>query len=203
MSHPTAFGYGEFSFTWGDHICAIFDDHLQQMEVMLPFMSEGLRDGQRCVWIAPASSCRSFRAALAEAGGDLPTLEASGQLVIIEDVEYYLENGIFEPERTMRLLRALLQDGQQHGYTTMRLTGDASWLQGRVDPQVWEEYELRVNDVIVDLPVVVVCQYNRFQTSGTMLVAALRTHPYVILGGAVHANPFYVPEASAGTPSIM
>lgn len=202
MLDPTAFGYGGFSFTWGDHICAIFDDRVQQMEVMLPFMTSGLRAAQRCVWIGPQASCRSFRTALAGAGGDLPTLEASGQLVVVDAVDYYLEHGIFEPARTMRLLQTLVVDGQKQGYATMRLTGDASWLPGRVDQDVWEEYELHVNDALVDLPVVVVCQYNRLQATGSMVVAALRTHAIVILGDAVHENPFYTPVGGA-TSDVM
>lgn len=40
---PTAFGYGDFNFSWGDHICAVFDHPDQQMAVMLPFVTHGLR----------------------------------------------------------------------------------------------------------------------------------------------------------------
>jgi len=197
MVDPTAFGYGGFSFSWGDHICAIFDDRVQQAEVMVPFIATGLRAAQRCVWVGPDESCRMLRTSLAGAGGDLPTLEASSQLVIIEATEYYLEAGLFEPARTMRLLHTLLDDGQRQGYASMRLTGDASWLPGRVDVETWQGYELQVNEAIADLPVAVVCQYNRLQVTGSMVVAALRTHPTVILGEAVHENPFFMPAGNA------
>src|SRR5574340_724745 len=110
VTDPTAFGYGDFNFSWGDHICAIFDNHAQQMEVMLPFMANGLRAKQRCVWVGTESSCTSLRKALTAIGGDLPTLEASGQLVILPITDYYLQDGLFVPTRSMGLLQTLLRD---------------------------------------------------------------------------------------------
>jgi len=200
MSDPTAFGYGDFRFSWGDHLCAIFEDHVQQMEVMVPFISYGLREGQRCVWVGPEISCEGFRRSLAEAGGDLPTLEASGQLVVIPDVAYYLEGGLFEPARTLALLRSLLDDSKKQGYPTMRVTGDVSWLvQHHVEPDTWELWESALNEALAGQPMVVVCQYGRRQVSGSMVVTALQTHPYVILGGDIHENPFYAPTAGALT----
>ncbi len=198
MPDPTAFGYGSFRFAWGDHICAIFDDHVQQMEVMVPFIAYGLHAGQRCVWVGPEPSCESIRKELAAIGADLPTLEASGQLIILRDIDYYLRGGLFEPARTMDLLRTLLRDSKEQGYETMRVTGDVSWLvRERVDEETWAQFEAALNEAIAGQPMVVVCQYDRRQVSGEMVVTALQTHPYVILGGAVHANPFYVPAPGA------
>jgi hypothetical protein len=198
MSDPTAFGYGSFRFSWGDHICAIFDDHAQQMEVMVPFFAHGLHAGQRCVWVGPELSCTALRKGLAAVGADLPTLEASGQLIILRDVDYYLKDGLFEPVRTMELLQTLARDGKEQGYETMRVTGDVSWLvQERVDAEIWALWEAALNEAVAGQPMVVVCQYDRRQISGDMVVTALQTHPFVILGGAVHANPFYEPAPGA------
>ncbi len=194
----TEFGYGNFGFSWGDHICAIFDNHAQQMEVMIPFMAFGLRAAQRCVWVGPEISCGELRRALTAVGGDLPTLEASGQLVVLPVTDYYLRDGLFEPQRTMELLLTLLQDGQRQGYRTMRVTGDVSWLVSeRTDPEVWEQWETMLNEALVGQPMVVVCQYDRRQVSGSIIVTALRTHPFVILGEEIHENPFYAPEPEA------
>ena len=195
FTDPTAFGYGDFNFSWGDHICGIFDNHVQQMEVMTPFIAQGLRLAQRCVWVGPEVSCDALRTSLAAMGGDLPTLEASGQLVVMPVTDYYLRDGVFEPRHTMELLLTLLEDSQRQGYGTMRATGDVTWLVGqRVDAEEWEQWEAMLNEALVGQPMVVVCQYDRRQVSGAMVVAALRTHPFVILGDDIHANPFYAPE---------
>ncbi len=194
MDGPTEFGYGSFRFNWGDHICAIFDTRAQQMEVMGPFVATGLRMEQRCVWIGPEESAAALRETLADAGGDLATLEASSQLLIISEISFYLRDGVFEPGRTMDLLGALLQDNQREGYATMRIANDVSWLGGdRIDPRAWETFEGRLTHELSSLPAVMVCQYDRHQVSGDMIVTALQTHPTVILGDVFRQNPFFAP----------
>lgn len=194
MTDPTAFGYADWRFTWGDHICAFFDHQEQQMEVMVPFLAQGLRAKQRCVWAGPAASCDRCRDHLGRIGGDLPTLEASGQLIFISDVDFYLEEGLFEPTRSLQLMRTLLSDGLAQGYPTMRVATDIPWnYERRLDPEIWEEYEVRLNQEQAGLPIVSVCQYDRRQVTGGIVVAALRTHRYVILDGEMRVNPFYTP----------
>jgi hypothetical protein len=198
----TEFGYGGYAFSWGDHICAIFDSHVQQMEVMAPFVAAGLRAEQRCAWIAPGDSTEALRQALGDMGGDLPTLEASGQLLLLSEVDFYLREGVFDPDRTLDLLQALLENNQREGYPTMRLATDVSWLCcGRIEAQAWENFESRLTEQVSERPMVMVCQYDRRQVTGDMIVAALRTHPAVILGDTFRSNPFYQPAAT-GAPGV-
>ena len=200
MENATSFGYGDFRFSWGDHICAIFDDHDQQMEIMGAFVASGLRNTQRCVWVGPGNSSVALRKALADLGADLPTLEASGQLLIFSEVDFYLEEGLFEPNRTMDLIATLLVDGQRQGYATMRIGNDVSWLrEGRIDPARWERFEGQLTQEIAELPAVMVCQYDRRQVSGDIIVAAFRTHPIVIMGDSIRRNPFYTLRHRGGT----
>jgi len=206
MADPTAFGLGQFRFGWGDHVCAIFEDPEQQKEIMGQFVAHGLQSVQRCVWVGPTASARRLRGALAELGADLPTLEASNQLVIVSEVDFYLQDGLFEPERTLDLMHLMLDDGRRQGYASMRMATDLSWLRrGRLDLDTWESYEMRLTEEIRGLPVVLVCQYDRRQASGSLIVTALRTHPVVILGDVVHENPFYAPgaEEAARPPEIL
>jgi hypothetical protein len=138
---------------------------------------------------------------LAGIGGDLPTLEASGQLIIISDIEFYLKDGLFEPGRSIDLMRSLLEDGRHHGYTTMRLTSDIPWTHERpLDPALWEKYEIELNQEQVGMPVASICQYDRRRVTGGIIVAALRTHRFVIMDGSMRENPFYQPVTDPPVP---
>ncbi len=191
MDDPMAFGYGDLRFSWGDHICTIFETREQQMAIMVPFMAQGLSVNQRCVWASSEPAAEEFRRALTRAGGDVPTLEASGQLLIIPEVDYYLHDGVFEPERTLDLGLTLYEDSLRAGYTGIRATGDISWLgNGPVDLDLWERYEHEFTERLRGKPVVAVCQYDQRRFSGAFVVAALHTHPIVILGETVCRNPF-------------
>ncbi len=205
MPDETMFGYGQLRFSWGDHICAIFESHTQQSEVMVPFIANGLRAGQQCVWVGPRESAEWLRAGLAEAGGDLPTLEASGQLTLISEVDFYLRGGVFEPERTIDLMLSLLGEGRGRGYETTRAATDVSWLgTSSLSVDMWAEYEIRVSQEMLGRPAVWVCQYNARQVQGELVMAALQTHPVVILGDVVKENPFYeAPGADAAAPRTI
>jgi hypothetical protein len=196
---PTAFGWGDFSFSWGEHVCAVFENPEQQMAVMVPFVTHGLRAGQRCVWVSPSASASRFRRALLRCGADLPTLEASGQLIIISDVEFYLRDGLFDPDRTLELGLALLEDGQRCGWTAMRVAGEASFLRtGLIDVALWERYEEQVTRCVAGAALVAVCQYDRRRVPSSFIAAALRTHPVVILGETICHSPFF----AADVPSV-
>lgn len=206
MLAPTAFGFCDINFSWGDHICAIFENHDQQMSVMLPFITHGLRAEQLCVWISPPPAADAFRRALSQAGGDLPTLEASGQLVLISDLDFYLRDGLFLPDRTLDLILTLMEDGQRRGYSSMRVTCDHSWLAGGpVNVDLWEKYEHQVTECLAKVPVVGICQYDQRRCPGDFMLAALHTHPMVILGETISRNPFFTSPAAnvAGRPDVM
>ncbi len=205
MPYETLFGYGHLRFSWGDHICAIFESHTQQAEVMVPFIANGLRASQRCVWIGPRGSAEWLREGMSEAGGDLQTLEASGQLVLISEADFYLRGGVFEPERTLDLMSSLLEEGRGQGYETTRAATDVSWLSASsVSAELWAEYEIRVSREMPGRPAVWVCQYNARQVHGDLVVAALQTHPVVILGDVVKENPFYeAPEGETAAPHTI
>jgi hypothetical protein len=54
-----------------------------------------------------------------------------------------------------------------------------------------------MTEAVATMPICIVCTYDRRQVSGSIVVAAMRTHPAVILGTTFRANPFYEP-AGAG-----
>jgi hypothetical protein len=188
----TGFGYGSLSFSWGDHICAVFDDHEQQMTVMTPFVSTGIAAMQRCVWVSPEASAAALRSSIAEAGGDVASLEASGQLLIISEVDFYLQDGLFEPDRTLALVHTILEENEREGWPAMRMASDVSWLgRGRVDPDQWLAFESQLTEAVATLPMVMVCQHDRRRLSPSLIGAALSAHPIVIVGDALYQNPFH------------
>ena len=199
MIDPMAFGYGDLQFEWGDHICTIFENREQQMSVMVPFMAQGIAAEQRCIWASQPASADLFRRRLAAAGADVTTLEASDQLVILPGMDYYLRDGVFDADRIIELTLALYDDSIRAGYAGVRATGDASWLSEHpVELETWERYESEFGNRIVGKPAVVVCQYDARRFSGAYVVAALHTHPTVILGETICHNPFFSREEHYG-----
>jgi hypothetical protein len=55
------------------------------------------------------------------------------------------------------------------------------------------EFESRVNEVWRRHEDAVICTYNLGKFGGDAVVDILRTHPMVVIGGALQQNPFFVP----------
>ena len=58
------------------------------------------------------------------------------------------------------------------------------------------EYEARANDIWLrqDGPVnPVICTYDLTKFGGEVVVDVMRTHPMIIIGGILQANPFFMP----------
>lgn len=77
----------------------------------------------------------------------------------------------------------------------MRVAGEASFLRDRpVDTALWETYEEEVTRHAAGAPVVAVCQYDRRLFPSSLIAAALRTHPIVILGETIRHSPFFAAD---------
>ena len=66
------------------------------------------------------------------------------------------------------------------------------------------EYETRLNYILPKYDDVVVCTCDLMKFSASVVMDILRTHPQVIVGGILRANPYYMPPeevpARAGRP---
>src|SRR5258705_9387304 len=78
------------------HVCAFFHDEDEEYRVLLPFIKEGFDQGERaCHLVSPARRDDHLRR-LADAGIDVDGAEASGQLVVLDWSQTYLEGGRFD-----------------------------------------------------------------------------------------------------------
>jgi hypothetical protein len=55
------------------------------------------------------------------------------------------------------------------------------------------EYECRVNLALPKAGDIVICADDLDTVDAAMVIAAMGTHPIVLIGGIVQHNPFYVP----------
>jgi hypothetical protein len=55
------------------------------------------------------------------------------------------------------------------------------------------EYEARLNQVLSRYNAPVICNYDLSKVSASVAMDIMRTHPFVIIGGLLRENPFFVP----------
>jgi hypothetical protein len=131
---------------------------------------------------------------LAALGIDAMAAQQSGQLQVRTNVETYLRDGNFDPDRMLQAFEQMASDSAKGGFPLSRIVCQMDWAaegQSHIDSLI--QFESRVNDVWDRRDDAVICVYDLRKFSGATVIDIMRTHPMVIIGGILQQNPFFVP----------
>jgi MEDS: MEthanogen/methylotroph, DcmR Sensory domain len=176
------------------HVCAFFNGKQEQYAVLLPFIKEGLAEGDKAFHsVDPAWHERPL-SVMREAGIDVDAARQSGQLEVTTWTETHLRGGRFDQDALLDLIEQVLTRARAQGYQRTRLVGNMEWALEHL-PGVHDivEYEARLNYVFPRHGALVICAYDATRFGADVAVDLMRIHPMVILDGALHQNPFFVP----------
>ena len=186
-------------FKVGEHICAFYETPEQQVAVAAAYLADGLRAGQRVMYVAESSEALGrFREALQGCGINLLSLDKRGALIEATHAEAHLADGRFDSERMLGMLNRAVEEALAAGFSGLRTCGDMSWL--LLEPDGAEqvvEYEALLNPLFERMPASGMCQYDRRRLPPQLLDHALATHSTVVLDGKHTSNHFYRPPKVA------
>ena len=176
------------------HVCAFFNDDEEEYRVLLPFIKDGLKSGDKAVHVLNPGQREDHLHRLAAAGIDPATAQQSGQLELKNNTEVYLPDGRFDQDRMLQVFEQLASGNASGGFPQSRICCRMDWVvEGRSHVDDVIEFESRVNEVWRRHDDVVICTYHLGRFGGDAVIDILRTHPMVIVGGILHQNPFFVP----------
>ena len=174
------------------HACCFHETVEQQLMVALPFIEEGLQQGEHCIVVAAAKPDRRWSNELRRLGS-AERAATKGVLSFWTSSEWQAP-GEFSSMRMARHTWQIIERSLQ-GYPGLRVAADMRWTHEAGVPADrlchWEatlEYLLSPN-----LPVQMLCQYD-MRLPGATLHAALRTHA-VVLAPAARTNPNFEAQA--------
>src|SRR6266853_5908351 len=176
------------------HGCAFFNTRDDASRVFLPFIKEGLSQGEKAFHIVDPKLRRDHVERLAAAGVDVAAVEKSGQLELRTWQEAYLRGGHFDQAAMLVLIEEVPLEGRRRGFPLTRLVAHMEWaLEDRPGVDDLVEYETRLNYVVPRYKDPVICLYDLAKFGGEIVVDIIRTHPMIIIGGILQENPFFVP----------
>lgn len=178
------------------HVCAFFNNEEEEYRVLLPFIKDGFRCGDKAVHVVNPDQHHDHLHRLGEQGIDTAAAQQSGQLEVRTNTEAYLRDGRFDKDRMLEVFEQLASGNAKGGFPLSRIVCRMDWVvdQGsHVDDVV--EFEARVNDVWSEHDDAVICTYHLGKFGGDTVIDVLRTHPMVLIGGILHQNPFFVPPS--------
>jgi len=176
------------------HVCAFFNSDEEEYRVLLPFIKDGLKSGDKAVHVLNPEQRQDHVQRLVAAGIDPAAAEGSGQLELRTNTEVYLPDGRFDQDRMLAVFEQLASGNAPGGFPLSRICCRMDWAvedRSHVDDVI--EFEARVNDVWLHHDDAVICTYHLGQFGGDAVIDIMRTHPMVIVGGILQHNPFFVP----------
>jgi enamine deaminase RidA (YjgF/YER057c/UK114 family) len=176
------------------HVCAFFNSDEEEYRVLLPFIKDGLKAGDKAVHVLNPEQRQDHLQRLTAADIDPAAAQQSGQLELRVNTEVYLPGGRFDQDRMLQVFEQLASGNATGGFPQSRICCRMDWAvedRSQVDDVI--EFESRVNDVWRRHDDAVICTYHLGQFGGDAVIDIMRTHPMVIVGGILYQNPFFVP----------
>ena len=181
----------------GDHACCLYETAERHRAVLTPFLRQGLERGEKVVYILDVSTVEAILAYLRGDGLDVEPYLARGQMVFLTRDETYMQEGVFDPEGMIALLRAQTDQALAEGYPALRSTGEMGWaLRGLPGSERLIEYEAKLNEFFPGSRCVGLCQYDLRAFGPQLLMDVLSTHAVAVVNAMLYDNYYYVSPAT-------
>jgi len=191
--HSVSLGFTGERFPAGTHMCYLYNDDGERLELISKFINSGLQEQEKVSYfvdqLTPGEMCDRLRAL----GVALPLTMSDPDFSITSALDTYCPDGVFEPEQMLQKLRSAYTTSIEQGYASARLSGEMTWaLRGIAGSDRLIEYEALINTIMRDYPSTIICQYDVRRFDGATLFDVLAVHPIMIIRGQVVRNPYYV-----------
>jgi hypothetical protein len=163
----------------GGHVCHFYRDEEEMVRMTAAFLEEGLRTGERCLWVLPGwLSAARARAAAHAARSGFDNAEASGRLSLLAENDVYLDaNGVLRSAQgIIEFWLGEEQKARAAGFFGIRITGDGT---GLVSTDSWQsgvDYERLADAAFKGRRVTALCTYSLTTGSPARLAEVLSGH---------------------------
>ena len=185
-------GFFDRSVPAGSHICVFYSDPVTRDEVVMPFLAQGLRTGEKCVCVLASLGPQEVLARLGH-HVDLDLSVERGQLELATPADAYLPTGKFAPDDMFSFWKEAATAAEAADYGIARAVGEMPRELDADGRRQFMRYEAQLTEFIADLPALILCLYDLRLSGGEVLMDVLRTHPVAVVDGMIHDNPYYVP----------
>jgi hypothetical protein len=185
-------GFTDERYPAGTHLCYLYSGDEERRQILPLYAREALLGHEAFNYVADVPSRAELPRALEALDLATAVRERPGQMEAAITAEGYYPNGHFSPDEMLARLRKAWEECQANGLAGARFAGEMTWaLRGIPGADRILECETRINELIKEAPMTIMCQYDLNKFDGGMLYEVLNVHPVVIVGGHILRNPFF------------
>src|ERR1700689_1840499 len=109
------------------HVCAFFNSDEEEYRVLLPFIKDGLKSGDKAVHVLNPEQRQDHLQRLTAAGINPAVALQSGQLELRTNTEVYLPDGHFDQDRMLEVFEQLASGNAGGGFPLSRIVCHMEW----------------------------------------------------------------------------
>ena len=155
---------------YGKHLCSLYESDLGRLKMSVPFLSEGLRNGDICYIVASDYAITEITNGLRRVYDQVDEAIKQHNLIVHHgEPSVSAMYSYFEKE---------LVHTTQSGQHMVRVLGDMAWfLDKGMTLSDLNDFESRYNNYLAHkFPVISLCQYDARRFDGSGILCALRCH---------------------------
>jgi|SRR5918992_2653132 hypothetical protein len=165
---------------WGSHFCNFYRAQSDLAECLVPFFRKALADNEMGIWItSDPLDKREARRLLATRVSDLAAREASGQMLILDFAEWYLDTNGSVTAQALRAALDRLAEAGRHGFAGVRMNGNSYWLE-RKYWTLFSEYEQKLHTAVRNSKIVVLCSYSLERCTASDVLQVMAHHDFAL-----------------------
>jgi hypothetical protein len=185
-------GFTEERYPEGIHICYLYNSDEERKRILPLFARHALLENEAFGYLADVPGRADLPGAIEQLDLGALLKVAPGQVQLSTAMEGYYPDGSFDPETLLASLRARYAQARAAGLDGARVAGEMDWaLRGVPGTERIIECESRINELVRETPITVMCQYDLRKFDGAMMFDVMNVHPVMIVGGHILRNPFY------------
>ncbi|WP_239027967.1 MEDS domain-containing protein [Geomonas subterranea] len=174
-----------------DHLCLLYQDDPEVLNLVLPFIQKGVAIGERCVYLhAAAQKLERLLQNIVDA-----QKQDGGALILLPVKQTWLRGGTFKQERVMELLRNICAGAAAEGFSGTRIICDMGWaVKDERSLELLHRFERDLTVFASEQDTALLCLYDRRLFNPELLLELARMHPGLVSGGKVCENPLFIPR---------
>jgi len=185
-------GFGGYTCNWGTHFCGLYESDAERDEIMYGFLAMGIREEDLLI-CCPGDDHHDHT--LDRVHARCPECDRPGPdaFRLFHSKELYHPQGLFSPTDMLKAHDAIWAENLSNGSKNTRGTAEMAWALEKI-PGVEHlmAYESLLNTFIWGKRWISICLYDVNRFSGAIIMKVLQVHPFVINGGGIFENPYFI-----------
>lgn len=166
---------------WGTHLCSFYQTKQDLLNMIIPYLKAGLENNEFCIWVV--SDPLNEHKAMEMAQSAIPNFGyylANSQIEIVPYNKWYYRNGELYLKHLISEWIEITEKAVSRGFDGLRGAGYCAWVEQK-DWESFMEYEAAVNDMIGQLPIMLLCYFDLLRSKGSDVIDVVNSHQFALV----------------------